>query len=120
MRVSIFFVNLFNFIFVVSLIVFFSLTFLNFTFTFSDLPDDNVPYYISDDAANVTEKNSGKFGLYWWIYASQVLLLLIPLLLLSNLLILHYGGTGFTVIVQFIFVLLLLWELTGFIWAVLL
>jgi len=58
MRVSIFFVNLFNFIFVVSLIVFFSLTFLNFTFTFSDLPDDNVPYYISDDAANVTEKNS--------------------------------------------------------------
>ncbi len=120
MRSLIFFVNLFNGIIVLSFLLAFSLTFLNFTFTHDDLPDDNIPYYIHDIPGDLTEKDSGRYGLYWWVYASDALRILVPFLLLGNILVLRYGGPALTILVQFLFVLFLLWEIAKFIWAVIL
>ena len=110
--------NILNLIVVLSLIVYFPIVYLNYTFTHSNLPDDNVPFYISDDPVDDTEKSSGQFELFWWIYATDALRLLFPLLAVVNIIILRYNGTGFTIFVQFTFIALLLWEFVKFIWSV--
>ncbi len=109
-----------NCLVVTSLIVVLAIVFLNFTFTHTDLPDDNVPYYIHDVPEDLTEKSSGQYGLYWWVYATDSLRLLVPFLVLASLVVLIYAGTDLTWLVEIFLVLLLLWELVKFIWAVVL
>ncbi len=121
MRTLLAIVNVFNFFVLLTLLASLSVIFLKFTFTVdNDLPDDNIPYYISDDPGNDTEGDSARFGLYWWVYATDSLRILVPFLLLVNILVLKYGGPGFTVVVQFLLALLFLWEIAKFIWAVIL
>lgn len=109
-----------NCVVITSLITVLAVVFLNFTFTHTDLPDDNVPYYIHDVAEDPTEKSSGQYGLYWWVYATDSLRLLVPFMLLASLMILIYAGTDLTWLVEILLVLLLVWELVKFVWAVVL
>ena len=103
-----------------SLVVYFPLVHLTYTFTHDDLPDDNVPFYIHDDAGNPTEKSSGRLGLYWWVYASDSLRLLFPALAGASLFLRLKKTRVLTGTVVVVLALLALWELAKFVWAVIL
>lgn len=62
-----------NTLVVVSLFVYFPLTWFNLVFTFDDLPSDNVPYY--NDASSAYDR----YNAMWWILSTDILRWIAPL-----------------------------------------
>lgn len=120
MRAYIIAANIFNFLVLLSLLFAFSYVFLNYTFTHSDLPDDNIPFFIHDDPGNPTEKWSGRFQLYWWILATNTLRIIVPFLLLTNIVFMKFLGPGLSIFIRVIFAIIFIWEWIKFIWLILL
>ncbi len=120
MKSLIWIINILNLIVVISFLFYFPIIYLHYTFTSDDLPDDNVPFYIHDNPANPTEKDSGRFGLYWWVYATDTLRFFFIILLPINLIALRSGEFGFEIVITVFLVLLVIWEFAKFIWAVIL
>ncbi len=120
MKTFIWIINILNLIVVISFLFYFPIIYLHYTFTSDDLPDDNVPFYISDNPANPTEKDSGRFGVYWWVYATDTLRFLFILLPYINLLAIRSGEFGFEILATVLLILLVIWELAKFIWAIIL
>ncbi len=117
MKFAVWCTNITSFIIAISFLFYFPIVFLNYTFTSSDLPDDNIPFYIHDNLSDPTEKHSGRFGLYWWIYATDTLRFFFLLLPVINLLVLRYTRTGFTLIAGIFLAILFILEIGKFIWA---
>jgi len=115
MKFNIWCINITSFIIAISLLFYFPIVFLNYTFTFNDLDDDNIPFYIHEDVPDHTD--SSRFGVYWWIYATDSLRIFFLLLPAINLLVLRYAGTEFTLIAGIFLAILFIWEILKFIWA---
>lgn len=113
-------VHILNSIVLLVFLVYIPWVWLGFTFTFSDLPDDDVRFYISDDDADDTEGASGRFGLYWWVFGTSILRLTAPFLAILALVIIVRGAPWFTIFVQIWVVILVIWELVKFIWLLIL
>ena len=111
-----------SFLLALALVFYIPFVFFNFTFTHNDLPDDNIPYYINDESAfmNIEEGDSGRFGLYWWVYASDAILFLVPIVTLANLGCKIHLNLNFTVLVQLELIVLLVLQIVKFIWGALL
>ena len=104
------------------LVFYLPIVYFNFTFTHKDLPDDNIPHYFNDESAfmNIEEGDSGRFGLYWWIYASDSFLILVPIITLINLGLKIHWNLNFTILVQLLYGLVLLSQIGKFIWGAIL
>ncbi len=109
-----------NFLSTIAFIIHFIIVFQNLTFNHKDLPDDSVPYYISDDPSDIGEKHSERWGIYWWTYASNSLRILIPTFVTLTLFSLSHADTMFHSFVQSLtgitLVLFLIWEIVKTIW----
>ena len=113
-------VHVLNFVVLAVFLLYIPWVWLGFTFTFSDLTDDDVRFYISDDDADDTEKASGRFGLYWWVFGTSILRLTAPFLAILALVVIVQGAPWFTIFVQIWVVLLVVWELVKFVWLLIL
>ncbi len=85
-----------------------------------NLPDDAIPYFVHDVPGDPTEGASGRGGAYWWLFASDALIGLVPLAVLGNLVDKKCDRRGFTKLAQAFLAALSLWTLVKVFWLALL
>lgn len=67
-------VNIFNLLFTAALAFYYAMVFLNFTFTFADLAESDIPFYTTSPSVA-----SARFEVMWWLVALTGLRVVIPL-----------------------------------------
>ncbi len=83
-------------------------------------PDDTVPHFVHDVPGDPTEGASGRGELYWWVFASDALLGLVPLAVMGNLVDRMCGRSGFVRLAQAFMLVLWLWTAAKLFWLALL
>ena len=115
MRSIFWFTVIFGLFVSVAFVVYYPLVYLTYTFTHANLPDDNVRFYFHEDPGTPTEGSSGQFQFFWWVYATDSLRILFPVLSVMNLFLLMYAGPGLTPVIVVILAIILIWEVVKFI-----
>ena len=115
MRSIFWFTVIFGLIVSLAFVLYYPCVYLTYTFTHDNLPDDNVRFYFHEDPGTPTEGSSGRFQFFWWLYATDALRILFPILSIMNLFLLIYSGPGLTPVIVVILAIILICEVVKFI-----
>lgn len=84
-----------NAIFVILLLFYFPIVWLNLLFTFSDLPTENIPFYGECGETAVTSTfcvlldfffSTGRYHFFWWLMMTDVFLIAVPIIPFATML----------------------------------
>lgn len=109
MKGLLYLVNIVNFFVVLSFLVYYPVVYMNTVFTNNYLSYTDIPYYVNQDKINV-------FDVYWWLFATDLLRIIAPIIMLFSISMLLSFGSGWAIWSEVVLAGLFLVDLVKLIW----